>query len=71
MNWWHLLAGGGVLVFLRHIGFAIGFATQVIAEGFADGLAARRAIGKDAAGITPKMVVDELTKEVKEIRSTK
>lgn len=47
-TWKHLLLGGGLLVLLRHIGFAIGFGCQVVWEGFLDGVNARKAANQDA-----------------------
>lgn len=68
MNWKHLLFGGGLLILLRHIGFALGFAAQVVAEGFCDGVKARQAVGQSAASVTPGMVVGELEKGVQALR---
>lgn len=69
MNWKHVLFGGGLLILLRHIGFALGFAAQVVAEGFSDGVKARQAVSKSAGSITPGMVVREIENEVQELRS--
>ena len=68
INWKHIVCGGGLLVALRHVGFAIGFAAQVIAEGFVDGVRARAAVHRDAANITPGTVFDEFKKDVHLIR---
>lgn len=70
LNWKHIICGGGLLITLRHIGFALGFMSQVVAEGFADGVRARVAVSQDAATVTPAAVLDEIKKDIAVVRDT-
>lgn len=47
LQWWHFVAGGGLIAGARHLGFALGYLGQIVWEGFVEGAAARRTANND------------------------